>query len=741
MPAEYANIIVDITSEKLDKTFQYRIPRHLEKEIREGSLVEVPFGKGNRKMKGYVVELTDTPEFEVSRIKEVSQVVKEGIPIESQLIELAAWMRRQYGSTMNQALKTVIPVKKTVNSKVKRYLKSRISRDKIKELLKIYKNNKRYHARTRLLEAFLEENMIPYDILYEKLHISPSTIHSVIKEGFMEELTEEMYRNPVLSDVKKLEPAVLLKEQREIVEDFIKNHKAGKRDTSLIHGVTGSGKTEVYMEIIQYMISAGQQVIVLIPEIALTYQTVMRFYKRFGGRVSIVNSKLSAGEKYDQFLRAKRNELDIMIGPRSALFTPFPNLGCIIIDEEHEGSYKSETSPRYHAREAAIERARMCGASVILGSATPSIESYYSSLRGDYRLYRMMSRAMNGSRLPDVEVVDLREEMKEGNKSIFSRRLKILIKERLELKQQIMLFLNRRGYSGFISCRSCGEAMKCPHCDVSLTTHRNGTMVCHYCGHTVETPKNCPSCTSPYMAAFGIGTQKVEALAEIEFPGAKILRMDFDTTKKKGGHEKILSAFSDKEADILIGTQMIVKGHDFPNVTLVGILAADLSLNSGDFHASERTFQLLTQAAGRAGRGALRGNAVIQTYQPDHYCIQSASEQDYEGFYNQEILYRNLLGYPPVYEMMTVLVTSKSDTAAETAIRMMGTFIENTAPEEVLSIGPTDAAVSKISDLYRKVLYLKHKERKVLIFLKDEIEKYTKNKVEFQNIMFQFDFN
>lgn len=741
MPTEYANIIVDITSEKLDKTFQYRIPPHLKGEIREGSLVEVPFGKGNRSMRGYVVELTDRPEFEVSRIKEVSQVIKEGIPIESQLIGLAAWMRHQYGSTMNQALKTVIPVKKTMGLKVKRYLKAKISKDEINALLVLYKNNKRYHARVRLLEAFLEEPMIPYDILSEKLHVSPSTIRSAIKEGFMEEVTEEVYRNPVLSGMKRQAPAVLLTEQKAIVDDFIKNHRQGERGVSLIHGVTGSGKTEVYMEMIQYIISTGQQVIVLIPEIALTYQTVMRFYKRFGGRVSIVNSKLSAGERYDQFLRAKRNELDIMIGPRSALFTPFPDLGCIIIDEEHEGSYKSETSPRYHAREAAIERARRCGASVILGSATPSAKTYYSALRGDYRLYRMMSRATNGSSLPDVEIVDLRQEMKDGNKSIFSRRLKTLIEERLELKQQVMLFLNRRGYSGFISCRSCGEAMKCPHCDVSLTTHRDGTLVCHYCGHTAQTPKTCPACGSPYMAAFGIGTQKVEALAEIEFPGAKILRMDFDTTKKKGGHEKILSAFSDGEADILIGTQMIVKGHDFPNVTLVGILAADLSLNSGDFQANERTFQLLTQAAGRAGRGSLKGTAVIQTYQPDHYCIQAASKQDYVGFYSQEILYRNLLGYPPVYEMMTILVTSGVQKDAEEAIRQIGAFIEAAAADELVAIGPTDAPVSRINDIYRKVLHLKHKDRAVLVFMKDEIEKYIKNKTKFQNIAYQFEFH
>ena len=397
------------------------------------------------------------------------------------------------------------------------------------------------------------------------------------------------------------------------------------------------------MGLIEYMRTLGKEVIVLIPEIALTYQTVMRFYKRFGPEVSFINSRLSAGERYDQFVRAKNQEISIMIGPRSALFTPFQNLGLIIIDEEHEGAYKSEISPKYHAREAAAFRARQNNAPLVLGSATPSVESYEKAMTGEYHLYTLTERAKKDSRLAKVHVVDLREELKAGNKSIFSGLLQELMEERLSKGQQIMLFMNRRGYANFISCRSCGEAVKCPHCDVTLTLHRDGRMVCHYCGYTAFKPSVCPSCGSPYIAGFGTGTQKIQAMTEQRFPGVSTLRMDLDTTSKKGGHEEILSAFESGKAQILIGTQMIVKGHDFPGVTLVGVLAADTSLYAPDFRCAERTFQLLTQAAGRAGRGDKAGDVVIQTYAPDHYSIQAAAKQDYPMFFRQEMAFRKML--------------------------------------------------------------------------------------------------
>jgi primosomal protein N' (replication factor Y) len=467
----------------------------------------------------------------------------------------------------------------------------------------------------------------------------------------------------------------------------------------------------------------------------------MRFKNRFGDRVSILNSRLSQGERYDQYLRAEKGDIDIMIGPRSALFSPFARLGLIIIDEEHESSYKSETAPRYHAREVAIERARMNGASVILGSATPSVESFYQTELGNYRLLELNNR-VGSSRLPECEVVDLREELRLGNRSILSLRLQELMEERLAKGQQIMLFLNRRGVAGFVSCRACGYVVKCPHCDVSLSQHNDGRMVCHYCGYTQPVPAACPACGSRYISGFKAGTQKVEQMVQSRFPKARVLRMDFDTTRTKDGYEKILSSFSNREADILIGTQMIVKGHDFANVTLVGILAADMSLHMGDYHAAERTFQLLTQAAGRAGRGESPGQVIIQTYSPDHYAVQTAKEQDYEAFYRQEIAYRQMLSYPPVWNLLVVMCTSENPELLQEECTHLRRWLD-TFPdmERIQIVGPADAAVSKINDIYRKVIYLKTADYNRLVAVKDAIEKRTLERNKSKEINIQFDFN
>ena len=503
------------------------------------------------------------------------------------------------------------------------------------------------------------------------------------------------------------------------------------------------------MELIAHVLSAGRQVIVLIPEISLTWQTVMRFYSRFGNRVSVMNSRMSAGERYDQYERARTGDIDIVIGPRSALFAPFENLGLIIIDEEHENAYKSELSPRYDAREAAAKRAQMNEASLVLGSATPSLESYTRALRGEYGLFTLKERAKEDACLPQVEIVDLREELKEGNRSIFSRRLKALIEERLEKREQVMLFINRRGYANFVSCRSCGEAVRCPHCDVTLTLHRDGRMMCHYCGYSIPQPKKCPVCGSPYIAPFGTGTQKIEAMAAELFPKARILRMDLDTTSKKGGHQEILSSFARGEADILIGTQMIVKGHDFSKVTLVGALAADLSLYASDYRCGEQTFALLTQAAGRAGRGQLAGNVVIQTYQPDHYSIRTAATQDYESFYSQEMAYRRLLGYPPAVALLTVQMACPAEgTLAQTADLAAGwvqQWADRMEREKVQGyksfrlIGPVNAAVYKVNDIYRKILYIKHENYDILIQIRKMTEEGLKGLEGRDGLTVQYD--
>lgn len=505
----------------------------------------------------------------------------------------------------------------------------------------------------------------------------------------------------------------------------------------------------MYLEIIEHVLAQGRQVIMLIPEIALTYQTVMRFYKRFGNVVSILNSRMSKGERYDQYLRAKNGDIKIMIGPRSALFTPFDNLGLIVIDEEHEGAYKSDSVPKYHARETAIELASMSNASVILGSATPSVDAYYKARSGEYKLFVLNNRA-GESALPNVETADLREELKNGNKSIFSRRLKSLIEDRLAKGEQIMLFLNRRGYVGFINCRECGHVIKCPHCDVALTAHNNGRLVCHYCGYSEPDKKICPACGSKYIGGFKVGTEKIEQAVKESFPGARVLRMDLDTTKGKEGHEKILEEFAGGNADILVGTQMIVKGHDFPNVTLMGILLADLSLYSSDFRAQERTFQLLTQAAGRAGRGDKPGDVVIQTYDPSHYSVQMAVKHDYDGFYEQEIMYRELMDYPPVSNLMAVKVSSKYEKNANDAAAWLLDFIKrqlekdtDNIPENLPRIiGPTRASVYKLNDIFSVLLYFKHKQYTVLTQIKDILEKYIKdNGQDFRTISVQFDFN
>ena len=635
---------------KLDRTFQYLIPEMLADQIHPGTPVEVPFGNGNRHMRGYVVEVTDQPEFDVSRMKSVLRVVREGIPIEGQLIALAAWMRENFGGTMNQALKTVIPVKQKTTEKEKRmiWLKpdAATAKAQLGEL-----QRKHQTARARLMEALLKQSPLPYETVTQKLNITASVIRAMQERELIRVEHIRNWRNP-LDQMKKQGNIVSLNlTQRRVADEILSGWQRGDERPCLIHGVTGSGKTEVYMEIIKQVVKSGKQAIVLIPEIALTFQTVLRFYNHFGDRVSILNSRMSAGERSDQFERAKSGLLDVMIGPRSALFTPFPNLGVIIIDEEHEAAYKSETVPRYHARETAIARAQMCGARVVLGSATPSVESYDRAKQGQYRLFEMKER-VSARPLPSVYTVDLREELRNGNRSIFSDKLRELITDRLEKKEQIMLFINRRGVAGFVSCRSCGEVIKCPHCDVSLNLHNNGKLVCHYCGYEQPMVKECPSCGSPYIGGFKAGTQKIEEMVKRQFPTARVLRMDLDTTRKKGGYEEILSAFANGEADILIGTQMIVKGHDFPNVTLVGVLAADLSLHISDYRAAERTFQLLTQAAGRAGRGHRQGEVVIQTYQPEHYSVVTAAEQDYKAFFEQEIFLREMMHYPPKWHML-----------------------------------------------------------------------------------------
>lgn len=740
---KFANVIIDISVEKLDRPFGYIIPAELEDKIAVGSAVIIPFGKGNRQIKGYVIEVTVIPSFDVKKMKSIISLYDGAVEVESRLINLAWWIKENYGSTMNQALKTVIPVKNKVRGIEKKTIVLNLSAEQMQEKLAQYKK-KNAKARVRLLNELAEVKKLSRELVVGKLNISPSTLKTMEQLGDIVIEKDINYRNPINLKPQPEYNIVLNEQQRKVAQDIKQtmDFKTKSRlNIHLIHGITGSGKTEIYMDLIDYTINQGKSVIVLIPEIALTYQTVMRFTRRFKEKVSIINSRLSAGERYDQFERAKKGNISIMIGPRSALFTPFKNLGLIVIDEEHETAYKSESVPKYHAIEVAQKTASDTGATVVLGSATPSLESYYRAQKGIYKLHKLNVREKG--RLPEVSIVDLREELKNGNKSIFSDKLQKLIADRLEKKQQTILFINRRGYAGFVSCRDCGKAIKCPHCDVALKLHNNKKLVCHYCGHTENVPALCPHCGSKYLGGFGIGTQQIESSIKKMFPQARVLRMDADTTSTKGSHEEILSAFANKEVDILVGTQMIVKGHDFPGVTLVGVLAADMSLYASDYTATERTFQLLCQAAGRAGRSDISGEVVIQTYSPDNYSIEAASHQDYEKFYEEEISYRQLLQYPPVANMTSIMLQCDSRKELINAANALVEIIRKVKTEkynEIFVIGPAEPPVAKINDIYRKIIYLKSDNRNHLVQLKNYLEYVINSSQNFKNVNVQFDF-
>ncbi len=664
----YARIIIDISAEEVDRAFTYIVPEELEKVLKPGVRVNVPFGNSGRLRKGVVIELTDKVDYDEARLKAIASVVEGAPDTEQELIELAAYMAKEYGCTMNQALMTVLPVKARVR-----------------------KNKRRKDAVLSIRE------------------------YGANKEDAADaENTKERFLNPA--------------QQRAADEIMLDRTKP-----SLLYGITGSGKTRVYIELIRRMQHENRQTIVLIPEISLTFQIVNELANYFGDRVAVMHSKLSAGERYDQFERAVNGEIDIMVGPRSALFTPFKRLGLIIIDEEHERTYQSETSPRYDTRDVARRLADMSGAKLLLGSATPSLASYTKALKGEYALHKLKERAHPGAMLPRIMVEDMRKELQEGNRSIFSARLHELIEDRLSKNEQVMLFINRRGYAGFVSCRSCGYVVKCPHCDVSLTAHNNwyvdpktgrrdaALLSCHYCGYTMAMPKLCPECGSKYIAPFGTGTQKLEQACRNTFPKARILRMDADTTAVKHAYERILSDFRAHKADILIGTQMIVKGHDFENVTLVGIVAADMSLNTSEYDASERCYQLITQAAGRSGRGSRPGAVVIQSYDPSHYAISCAAGRDYESFYEREMSYRRLLNYPPETYMLFVRLRSADEAALDHAAERAAAVAK--AYEEAGSelIGPCRESIYKINDNYRKIIYIKDKRHDIIVKIREDI--------------------
>jgi len=746
---QYADVIVDIASDRLDRIFQYRIPEHLNRVLRIGMQVTVPFGNGGRTIKGYVTGFSDTPDVEVSKIKEILDIPNEAVPAEGHLIALASWMAAHYGCTMIQALKTVLPVRRKIRAKVKRTIRLKADAETAQSQLARYRK-KNQNARARLLEELLVRYEISYESAVNELKVTRSVMDALAEQNIITVEEEQDFRDPLrlirekdkcfCGSTEQNGSVVYTDEQRYAIDTICADTDREHHSTFLLYGVTGSGKTEVYMGVIDKVAAEGGQAIVLIPEIALTYQTVTRFRRRYGSRVAIMNSRLSAGERYDQFCRCASGHVDVMIGPRSALFTPFPSLRLIVVDEEHESAYKSETVPRYSAVETAVYRGSSEGATVILGSATPSMESYYKSLHGEYTLLKLTDR-IGGRGMASVRIVDMREELRNGNRSIISAKLDERIRANLAAGRQIMLFLNRRGYAGFISCRECGYVVKCSHCDVAMSMHRGGRMICHYCGSERVMPKICPECGSRHIGTFRAGTQQVEEIAHRLYPEARILRMDLDTTRDKNAHTQILSSFAAGEADILIGTQMIVKGHDFPGVTLVGILAADLSLYADDFRASERTFQLLTQAAGRSGRGGEHGEVVIQTYSPDHYAVELAAKQDYEAFYEREIVYREMMDYPPASHMMSVLLSGRDEELLEKAAGYLKQYGDTYCRDKkTVSFGPAAPSVAKVQDVYRKVVYYKNTSYDILIQIKDRLEEYRKVNSGFRKVNIQYDF-
>jgi primosomal protein N' (replication factor Y) (superfamily II helicase) len=623
------------------------------------------------------------------------------------------------------------PTHETKNLSLKlNYAYLNYNHENIDEILyNVYEENDKQY---KVIKFLMENDGSPITDIKIYLNISDSPIKTLVKKNIVYVLKKEVMRNVVYTkDIQKTYAPKLTDDQNNVI-NFIKNKKDIK--PVLLHGVTGSGKTEIYLNLIEDVVAKGECAIVLVPEISLTSQVVDIFLKRFGSKVSVTHSRLSIGERYDQWQKAIRGDIQIMVGPRSALFTPFKKLGIIIIDEEHENTYKSETTPKYSAIEVGIERARLANCNIVLGSATPSIDSYFKVQNKIYDIVTINQRINKTT--PKISVVDMRKELENGNKSMFSNILTEEISKNIKKGEQTILFLNRRGHSTFVSCRKCGCVLQCENCNVNYTYHINiNKLTCHYCGKKEDNPKNCPTCGSNFIKYFGVGTQKIEDEVKRVFPSAKVLRMDMDTTKLKHSHEKIINEFRAGNAQILIGTQMIAKGLDFPNVTLVGVIAADLSLNNGDYRAGEITYQLLTQISGRAGRSKLEGRVYIQTYDPQHYSIVFAKENNYKEFYNHEISLRRQMNYPPFSNVFNILLVSFDE---KKVIKSMFTLLDimNFYNRKGLfeMLGPSPALISKIKNKYRWRLIVKcEDEEKIKLFVIYCLDK-LKDKEDLSNI-------
>lgn len=726
---QYAGIIVNNESVQVDKIFTYKIPKNLINKLRVGHRVKVPFGRSNKNIDGFVLELYETCR-DVKGIKSIIGICDDFTVLRKEDVKLINIMREKYLCTYLECIKVIIPtgITKGIKNKIKEViclgenLYGKFSKEPYITIYKIVEKNNGVYSKTEISNKFT---------------VSLSSINTMIKHGFLRKSQEiiERFDNRSYSSYAEKK---LNKEQETVVNSILNS----KKNIFLIHGVTGSGKTEVYMNMVQHMINKNKECIILVPEISLTPQMVERFKGRFGNDIAVFHSRLSDGERYDEWLRVKNKKVKVAIGARSAIFLPFDNLGLIIIDEEHESSYKSDSDPKYNAREIGELKCNIENCKLVLGSATPSVETYYRCMNGEIELLTLEKRA-DGAKLPFIKIVDMREELLKNNKSIFSRDLYNGINKALSNKEQIILFLNRRGFSTFISCRKCGYVFQCDNCDISLTYHSSGNYLsCHYCGRRYPIKKVCPKCGSRYVKHFGIGTEKIEEEIKYSFPEAKVLRMDFDTTRKKNSYEYIYNTFKNGEADILVGTQMITKGLDFKNVTLVGVIAADLSLNLPDFRAGEKTFQLITQVAGRAGRGKKAGNVIVQTYNPDNYSIKYSSLNDYKNFFKEEIGLRYNMNYPPFSKILSINISSKNEELLIKSIQKIGIILKNKLENnnKISILGPSPCILSKIKEYYRWQILVKGE---LDIDLADNIKNivYTSLQNSYSDIRISLDIN
>ncbi|MGL4772285.1 MAG: primosomal protein N' [Clostridium sp.] len=726
----YAEVIVNSDAVEIDRPFTYKVPMEMDMNIQVGHRVKVPFGNGSKLVEGFVMGLLcDIPKSKI-RYKKITSILDDEPILSRDDLKLIDFMREKYLCKYIDAIRTIIPVglmkgiknkKKVVICFEKELEGKLLEKENYVSLVDFIKNNSECYSKSELTKEF---------------SFSTYTINKLIEENILSQKEIIVYRyNKRKFD--NYESKKLTEEQKSALNKIRETEKKG----ILLKGVTGSGKTEVYLELVKECLSKGEGAIVLVPEIALTPQMIERFKGRFGEDVALFHSRLSEGERYDEWFRVREGKARLVVGARSAIFLPVQDLSLIIIDEEHENTYKSEHNPKYVTREIAEYLSLIKGCKYILGSATPSIESYYRSKISEIELVELNHRVDNRP-LPEIEVIDMREELKCKNLSLFSRTLYDEIKLRLEKKEQVILFLNRRGHSTFVSCRSCGYVFKCPECDVSLTYHKNGYLICHYCGRAQREQKNCPKCQSKYVKFFGAGTQRVEDEVRKHFKDARVLRMDVDTTREKNSHEEIYNAFKEGNGDILIGTQMVSKGLDFPNVTLVGILAADISLNIPDFRAAERTFQILTQVSGRAGRGNKKGKVIIQSYTPNHESILRAKAGDYEGLYNEEIKVRKIMGYPPFGKILLINASSKNEGELISFMKKLGeTLKESYKDEENIQIlGPSSCILSKIKDNYRwQIIFKGNLSQELLYNIKEKV--YESTKKVYNNIKISIDIN